>query len=247
MNAYVITEGPFDAELLRLVLPRDVVDDVQFVPAGSLASMKSLARSLIVQRRTPIAIVIDADSNSPEVVEERRQSTEEVVGIVAGTVPVKVLVAVPEIEGIFFQDTAFLKRLLGQDVPKDLALLAQRPTLCAVKEVPGSKRPPQVTGFPRHHSLARCAACAGPGPVPAPGPVILQGGRSCSHSRLVGCRPMTFENMEQNCGTARRRSSHGRRRSSRDRSDREATLEWEDDTCRSVTRGCASPAPWESP
>lgn len=124
MIAYIVTEGPFDAELLRRVLPDELVEGVEFVVAGGVSPAKSLARSLLVRRQTPIVILVDADTVSPEFVQERRQSIEEVVESVAGNVPVKVIVAAPEIEAIFFQDTALLEKMLGSAVPDSLLALA---------------------------------------------------------------------------------------------------------------------------
>jgi hypothetical protein len=125
MIAYIVCEGDFDAQLLKTVLPVNLLTDVKIVDVkvvagGRVYALKSLAMSLIVSRRVPVLIVIDSDSAVPELVEHRRNDIEEIVGMVAGKIPFKVVPAVPEMENIFFQDTSLLSRLLGYVPPQDI-------------------------------------------------------------------------------------------------------------------------------
>ena len=78
-TAYVVVEGPSDAEILRAVLDPRLLDGVGIVPAGGLANMASLARSLLVRRSVPVAIFADADSLQEEVVGERRDQFKDLV------------------------------------------------------------------------------------------------------------------------------------------------------------------------
>jgi hypothetical protein len=120
MIAYILCEGPCDAQLLKTVLPANLLTDMRVVAAGEVYAIKSLARSLIVRRRVPVLIVFDANSAAPEFVEYRRNDIEEVILWVAGKTPFKVVPAVPEIEIIFFQDVSLLSRLLGYIPPQDM-------------------------------------------------------------------------------------------------------------------------------
>lgn len=95
MNAYIVTQVDADAELLRRVLPQDVLEEVGFVPAGRHSAVMSMARSLIAQRRVLLAVVLDADTTAPRLIHEQRQSAEEVIGMVSPSVPFKVILAVP--------------------------------------------------------------------------------------------------------------------------------------------------------
>jgi hypothetical protein len=125
MIAYVITEEQFDEDLLRRVLPQELLEEVVFVPDFARSNIVGMARTLIVERRKPLAIVMDAGSFVPEVIQERRQSREEVVGIVAGGVPFKVILAVPALEAVFFQDPCLLERAFAQPIPADVLPLAR--------------------------------------------------------------------------------------------------------------------------
>lgn len=124
MTAYIVCEGERDAQLLKRLLPEEFLGNVEVVAAGGLSAIKSLARSLIVRRQSPVAIVADADAIIPEQVEQRLKDTEEIVGNIAANTPVKVLIAVPTLEIIFFQDISLLSRLLGYAPSQEMLSLA---------------------------------------------------------------------------------------------------------------------------
>lgn len=124
MIAYIVCEGHSDVELLQRILPKDLLNGVEIVAAGGLSAIKSLSRSLLVRRQSPVAIVADADSIAPDVIQERQSSIEELVESVAIDTPVKVILAVPSIEIIFFQDKRLLSRLLGYEPSQEILNLA---------------------------------------------------------------------------------------------------------------------------
>jgi len=134
MSIYILCEGLKDEKLLNFVLPKQLLSDfdVKIVVAGGSSGVKSLARSLVVRRQAPVAIVVDAGSVIPEFIQERCENIEEIVKGVAGNTPVKVFLAVPEIEVVFFQDVSFLTKLLGY-IPDqhalDLAVFAPKKIL----------------------------------------------------------------------------------------------------------------------
>jgi hypothetical protein len=124
MTAYLVCEGDRDAQLLKRVLPAELLNTVEIIAAGGLSAVKSLARSLIVRRQLPVLIAIDADVTIPAQVEERRKDIEEIVGSVAANTPFKVILSVPAIETIFFQDVSLLSRLLGYEPSHEMLGLA---------------------------------------------------------------------------------------------------------------------------
>lgn len=135
MTAYIVCEGERDAQLLKRLLPEEFVSTVEIVAAGGLSAVKSLARSLIVRRQSPVAIVADADATIPEQVEQRLKDTEEIVGNIAVNTPVKVILAVPTFEIIFFQDISLLSRLLGYVPSQDVLSLAVYQPCQALKQL----------------------------------------------------------------------------------------------------------------
>jgi hypothetical protein len=133
MVAYVVVEDRSDVELLRRVLDEELRREVEFFEGGGLDGITSMARTLVSLYRQPIAIVIDAHSSDEEVVRTRRQSLEEVVGSVAGNVPIRVIVAVPELEIIFFEAPALLQRLYPGRLSPTVLEMASLSTRRALK------------------------------------------------------------------------------------------------------------------
>ncbi|CAN1212379.1 DUF4276 domain-containing protein [Tumidithrix helvetica PCC 7403] len=124
MIAYIICEGAYDNQLLKAVLPPQLLKQVEVVSAGGISSVKSLARSLVVRRQAPVAIVVDADSTVPELIQMQIRDITEIVESVSVNTPVKAILFVPEMEAIFFQDPELLERLLGYRPSQDLLGLA---------------------------------------------------------------------------------------------------------------------------
>lgn len=125
-RVYLFVEGPTDEEFLRRVLPDDLMKETELVRAGNSARITSLARSFLARRRTPIAVFMDADSLNPTVIEDRRESTEELIQAAAGSIPVKVVLVVPELESWFFTVPEAIARVLGEGPSEDLLALGPR-------------------------------------------------------------------------------------------------------------------------
>src|SRR5262245_41135666 len=118
-RVYVLVEGETDAAFLRRLLPPEVTRDAEIVPAGSSSEIPSLARSLLVRRQSPLAVLMDADSLSESVIQERKESTEDLIRSAAAAIPVKVVVVVPEIESWFFVVPEAINRFFGQETPQE--------------------------------------------------------------------------------------------------------------------------------
>jgi hypothetical protein len=69
---------------------------------------------------------MNAGSIVPEVIEERQSGTEELIRAADASIPVKVFVAVPEIEAWLFTVPEAIGRVLGKTVPKELVPLGKR-------------------------------------------------------------------------------------------------------------------------
>jgi len=113
-RAYVVVEGATDADILRRVLPRDLVEDVEFVVANGRSAAMSLARSILVVKRAPVALVVDADTNDEVAVKEQLDLLRYYMSYGAGAAPFEVLAAVPEIDAVLFQDRSLIERITGR-------------------------------------------------------------------------------------------------------------------------------------
>lgn len=134
-RVYILVQGPTDAAFLHRILPQEVLQDTEIISAGGNSGMSSLARSLLVRRKRPVAIVMDSDSLNPKVIEERHQTTEEFVRAADASTPVKVISVVPEIEAWFFATPGILEQLVGQQIPPDWLALGKRDPKAVLRQL----------------------------------------------------------------------------------------------------------------
>jgi hypothetical protein len=80
---------------------------------------------MLAEKRMPVAVVIDADSPEQEVAAERQRNAEEVLGDAASGVPFRVIVAVPELEILFFQRPQLLRKVYAKSVTALITELGQ--------------------------------------------------------------------------------------------------------------------------
>jgi hypothetical protein len=126
MSASVLTEANFDGMLLATLLGNEENrDGVEIRVVRGLSSGYSFARTMLAVKRIPVAVVIDADSPEQEVASERQRSAEEVLGDAAAGVPFRVIVAVPELEILFFKRPQLLKKVYGKSVTTLITELGQ--------------------------------------------------------------------------------------------------------------------------
>lgn len=119
MKAYVVVEGLTDIKLITSLLPQEIQQHTTVVPAGGRTNLASVARTLLVTRRKPLAVLVDADTVDETLVLELRRDTEALLRAVSGGVPFKVFMMVPDIEALLFRVPAAVERITGQRVSAD--------------------------------------------------------------------------------------------------------------------------------
>ena len=124
MKAYVVVEGPSDASILQTVIPRELLREIILTPGGGRSNIASIARTLLVSRRRPVAVFGDADTIDERLFHERIRSIKELLESVAAGLPTKVILVVPEIEILFFQAPRVLPRLFGDPLPEEVRQMA---------------------------------------------------------------------------------------------------------------------------
>jgi hypothetical protein len=135
MSAYLFVAEDSDACILKHLIPATLAPEVQIVSAKGMGSLASVARTALATRRKPAAVIVDAYSVKPEVISDRRQNLEDLIWLVAGRVPVKVVMAVPELRRIFFDDPRLLPKLLGRELPAEALIRARYEPGAVLKEL----------------------------------------------------------------------------------------------------------------
>jgi hypothetical protein len=134
-SAYVVTESERDAEILKSLLPKEVVKSTIFVAGSGSYSAHSSARSLLIAKRRPVALVMNTNTTDEMTIQEQADFLREWVGKASGGVPFKVLLAVPEMEAVLTETPSLLASLTANGFSQmelDLAKLQPKQFLLRV-------------------------------------------------------------------------------------------------------------------
>jgi hypothetical protein len=135
MIAYVVAHRPLDADLLRRLLPAELCQQVSFVAGGGISGVLSMATTLVADRETPVAIVEDANSVDPVAIQERQRDDADFLKSHSPGIPTTVIMAVPQLESIFFKDPQLLHRLFDGRVTEEILALAKTQPRRALQEL----------------------------------------------------------------------------------------------------------------
>jgi hypothetical protein len=108
-KAYVITEGPAAAAVLKKLLPEDLTGRTEFVIASSRYSLQSLARSILATRHRPVAVVIDAETYNDGKIQEEEEFLNATLRQVAVDTKSRVFIAKPDLMSVLSEDSALGK------------------------------------------------------------------------------------------------------------------------------------------
>lgn len=113
-QTYIVTEHSSDAAIIEKVLPKQVLHNVKFVDGDSSYGAESMANTLLAAKRLPVALVINAKTNDELMIGERASELNYLLRQASPGIPFKVLIAVPELEVVFFQERSLLEELIGK-------------------------------------------------------------------------------------------------------------------------------------
>ena len=109
--AYILTEGNTDIEILQKLLPKNLIQDIKFIAGASSYRARSLASSLLATQKIPVSLVIDADTDNPSQVFEKKDLINYVLSQVSSGIPFQISLAIPEIEIIFLQNKPLIEKI----------------------------------------------------------------------------------------------------------------------------------------
>lgn len=111
MDTVLITEGHTDAQILRWCLSNEIDElGLRVLSAGGKSAADSVARTILVARRRPVALAVDADTTDANAAQEKRQFYVQSLKEVAGTTPFAVELFIPTIE-VVITDSPLLRQL----------------------------------------------------------------------------------------------------------------------------------------
>jgi hypothetical protein len=63
MNAWIVLEGQSDLAVMKALLPDEIQSVVEFIAVGGRSNISSIARTVLVKHKAPVAVVVDSDSS----------------------------------------------------------------------------------------------------------------------------------------------------------------------------------------
>jgi hypothetical protein len=111
MNIFVVMKRPSHLAILKALLPPEVLGACDFVVTDPRSSFASVARTLLVKHHRPLAAVIDTESLEPSVIHDVVATTEQLLRMVAGATPFRVISCTPALEAVFFEGHLNLKKI----------------------------------------------------------------------------------------------------------------------------------------
>lgn len=125
MTTYIVVTDPFDADVVRAMLPPALIRATHLVVGGGASSSISLARSLVSDRGEPLLLVMNTDTVHHEAIREQEHEVRDLLGAVAIDTPYDVVLAIPELEIVFFHDLDVLANALQMPLDHDIAVRAR--------------------------------------------------------------------------------------------------------------------------
>lgn len=113
-KAFIITEGESDHKILKALLPAPISENVEFVAGTWRSSAISIARSILVAKYIPVALVLDTDTTDPSAIREERDYLRMSLAEASSGTRFGVFLAVPEIEIVFLEDWDFVGQQIGK-------------------------------------------------------------------------------------------------------------------------------------
>ena len=113
-QTYIITERWSDAAVLKKMLPKPVLHNLIFIDGESPYGAESMANTLLAAKRLPVVLVINAKTNDELMIRERAEELNYLLRQASPGIPFKVLIAIPELEVVFFQERELLEELISK-------------------------------------------------------------------------------------------------------------------------------------
>jgi hypothetical protein len=135
MKIFIVVKDETDRDVLRSVLLTEKLANVQFVMSKDRRELSSVATTMLVTERAPLALVWDADATHPDVIQDRREWLDALVTRFAlRSIPFRIIMAIPSLEAIFFVRPEILESVAGGKLSDRIILIAKYSAKDALEE-----------------------------------------------------------------------------------------------------------------
>lgn len=116
MNAYIVTEGKSNADILHKLLPKEFLPHVSVVKRDFRSSAISTSVTIMTDKRKPVALVLDSSTEDERNINTQLDTLNFLLSRASASAPFKVILAIPEMEAVFARDRSLLSKLVGKQV-----------------------------------------------------------------------------------------------------------------------------------
>lgn len=116
IKRHFIIERSLGVAVLKKLLPEEIVSQCKFIVGGENNIAVTKARSILISSELPVSLVVDANTNHPESIEEKRDFIVQFIRLMVNPVRFQVFLAVPEIEILFFHKRSTLEKIVNNRV-----------------------------------------------------------------------------------------------------------------------------------
>jgi len=114
MRTNVLVESPSDVMLMtRLLDAESQTFDVRFKDTGWGTYRYASAQTLLIDRRQPVALVINTQTTHPGLVTDQRLLAEDLIGPSVRSKSFRQLIAEPSLQALFFTRPGLIARAFG--------------------------------------------------------------------------------------------------------------------------------------
>lgn len=131
MNVTLVTQGPVATRLLEQLLVQHALlrsSAIRVRDGGGHGGSFSKARTILTVRREPVAVLVDMEAAEPAYMADRRELLESLLDEAAPPWAWRLILFVPEVELLFFQDERLLRELVRPAMPSAEQLRQARET-----------------------------------------------------------------------------------------------------------------------
>lgn len=107
----MITEGAFEAQLLKKILPEKIKRNLKFISSTGFGSAISKAKSLSIRLNKNIILVLNSNTINPNETEEKKEQIEFIFRSLGKEHSVEVFLFQPNIEVIFLESNMVKDKL----------------------------------------------------------------------------------------------------------------------------------------
>lgn len=112
-SAYIVTDNQETSQLLHQILPQNLLVEIQIIASSTRSGALSLASSIMLEKRRPVALVLDAETTEPKQIQEKYSFISSLLLPASAEVSYKILLPSPSAQTLTDPNHPMLKELIN--------------------------------------------------------------------------------------------------------------------------------------